>query len=78
MERFVVEDLATSKEAIDLPWAVKGAVVGIAAFVVEIGENILHLAGGIVRLQEVCSRYSLLVVLMRQNHSRMEQSEDDY
>ena len=78
MTRFVVEDRATLKEVVDLPWAVKGVVVGIAGVVVEIEENIHHLAAGIARLQEVCSRYSLLVVLMRQNHSHKEQSEDDY
>jgi hypothetical protein len=79
MTRFVFEDPATSKEAVDLPWAVKGVVAGIAGFVVvEIEENIHHLSTGIARLQQVCSRYSLLVVLMRQNRSRMEQSEDGY
>lgn len=79
MTRFVVEDPATLKAVVDLPWAVKGVVAGIAGVVVvEIGENIHHLEARIARLQEVCSRYSLLVVLMRQNHSRMEQSEDDY
>ena len=77
MTRFVVEDPATSKEVVDLQWAVKDVGVGIAG-VVEIAGNIHHLSAGIARLQEVCSRYSLLVVLMRQNHSRMEQSEDDY
>jgi hypothetical protein len=78
MTRFVFEDPATSREAVDLPWAVKGVVAGIAGVVVEIGENTHHLAAGIARLQEVCSQYSLLVVLMRQNHSRMEQNEDGY
>jgi hypothetical protein len=57
MTRFVFEDPATSKEAVDLPWAVQDVGVGIAGFVVvEIEENIHHLATGIARLQEVCSR----------------------
>jgi hypothetical protein len=78
MTRFVFGDPATSKEAVDLPWVVKDVGVDIAEVVVEIEENIHHLATGIARLQQVCSRYSLLVVLMRQNRSRMEQSEDGY
>src|SRR5277367_1476701 len=73
-----VEDLATSKEAVGLRWAVKGVGAGIATVVVEIGEDMHHLAAGIARLQEVYSRYSWLVVSRRRTHSRMEQSEDDY
>ena len=78
-EKPIDGDPASSKGLVGLRWAVKGVVAGIVTIVaVEIGEDIHHLAGGIAHLQEVCSRYSLLVVLRRQTHSRMEQSEDDY